>query len=72
MSKDEKIKKNIIPPSLLEYISNNCDANDRQCILQTLNHVNKLMKKSIKEEVPISKDNVTSNNKEKIAESESH
>ncbi|MDC9589763.1 protealysin propeptide domain-containing protein [Xenorhabdus sp. XENO-10] len=49
MSNNKSSKKNIIPPYLLEYIAKNCDANDKKCILNTLEHVNKLMEKSINE-----------------------
>ncbi|MBD2784992.1 MULTISPECIES: protealysin propeptide domain-containing protein [Xenorhabdus] len=42
-------KQNIIPPYLLEYIAETCDANDKEYVLKTLDHVNKLMKQSTKE-----------------------
>ncbi|BET97382.1 protealysin propeptide domain-containing protein [Xenorhabdus taiwanensis] len=48
---DNKAKKqNIIPPYLLEYIAKTCDTNDKEYVLKTLDHVNKLMKQSTKEE----------------------
>ncbi|OKP03960.1 protealysin propeptide domain-containing protein [Xenorhabdus eapokensis] len=47
MSNNEARKQNIIPPYLLEYIAKTCDANDKECVLNTLEHVNKLMKNSI-------------------------
>ncbi|MDC9592707.1 protealysin propeptide domain-containing protein [Xenorhabdus sp. IM139775] len=42
-------KKNIIPPYLLEYIAETCDEHDKEYVLNTLDHVNKLIKQSIKE-----------------------
>ncbi|MDC9605339.1 protealysin propeptide domain-containing protein [Xenorhabdus griffiniae] len=50
-------KQNIIPPYLLEYIAKNCDANDEKYVLKTLDHVNKLMKQSTKEDTLDSENN---------------
>lgn len=50
-------KQNIIPPYLLEYIAKNCDVNDKKYVLKTLDHVNKLMKKSTKEDTLDSENN---------------
>ncbi|MBE8595949.1 protealysin propeptide domain-containing protein [Xenorhabdus sp. BG5] len=50
-------KQNIIPPYLLEYIAKTCDVNDKKYVLQTLDHVNKLMKQSTKEDALNSGDN---------------
>ncbi|MDC9597133.1 protealysin propeptide domain-containing protein [Xenorhabdus anantnagensis] len=56
MSKNKSSKQNIIPPYLLEYIAKTCDANDKECILNTLDHINKLMEKSINEASSAPKD----------------
>ncbi|CAM3782491.1 protealysin propeptide domain-containing protein [Xenorhabdus thuongxuanensis] len=54
---DNKAKKqNIIPPYLLEYIAKTCDTNDKKYVLKTLDHVNKLMKQSTKEDTLNSED----------------
>ncbi|PHM73585.1 protealysin propeptide domain-containing protein [Xenorhabdus kozodoii] len=56
MSNNKARKQNIIPPYLLEYIAKICDANDQKCVLNTLDHVNKLMKQSTTESALDSKD----------------
>ncbi|MDE9544093.1 hypothetical protein KKJ06_14320 [Xenorhabdus bovienii] len=63
--RNSKIDKyNIIPPYLLEYIANNCDENDRECVLRTLKHVNNTMKDSAKEEEALHpEDNLSTDNK---------
>ncbi|MDX7988896.1 hypothetical protein FE392_16450 [Xenorhabdus sp. 12] len=70
MKKNKKGKKNIIPPYLLEYIANNCDSSDKKCILNTLEHVNELMKKSAKEAPHPPKDKPVIYNKKKPPETE--
>ncbi|MDE9429466.1 protealysin propeptide domain-containing protein [Xenorhabdus bovienii] len=65
--RNSKIDKyNIIPPYLLEYIANNCDENDKECALRTLEHVNSLMKNSAKEEKISQPENNLSIDKKKI------
>ncbi|KLU16029.1 MULTISPECIES: protealysin propeptide domain-containing protein [Xenorhabdus] len=56
MSNNKAIKQNIIPPYLLEYLAKTCNANDKEYVLNTLDHVNKLMKQSTKEEALNSED----------------
>ncbi|MDX7990661.1 protealysin propeptide domain-containing protein [Xenorhabdus littoralis] len=70
MCKNETIKKNIIPPYLLEYISKNCDADDKKCIVNTLNHVNKMMKKSVKQQSHQHRDNSVINKDKTLPEPE--
>ncbi|PHM46228.1 peptidase M4 [Xenorhabdus mauleonii] len=70
MNNNKKCKKKIIPPYLLEYIANNCDSNDKKCILNTLEHVNELMKKSVKEDPHPPKDNSIIYNKKTLPETE--
>ncbi|AOM39321.1 protealysin propeptide domain-containing protein [Xenorhabdus hominickii] len=64
MQDSETRKHNIIPPYLLEHIAKGCDENDKACILRTLEHVNKLMKDSVKEDALNPKD-INSINKNK-------
>ncbi|MBD2809964.1 hypothetical protein ID853_03460 [Xenorhabdus sp. Vera] len=68
MCKSKACKKSIIPPNLLEYISQSCDSKDKKCILNTLDHVNSLMKKSAKEDAIQYKDNALIYNKKTISE----
>ncbi len=51
MSNNNVNRQNIIPPYLLRCIAQDCDVNDKACVLNTLDHVNKLMKKSIEEKI---------------------
>ncbi|PHM63277.1 protealysin propeptide domain-containing protein [Xenorhabdus ishibashii] len=51
MSNNQTRKQNIIPPYLLECIAKSCDDNDKKYILKTLDHVNKLMKQSTKDDI---------------------
>ncbi|KMJ43248.1 protealysin propeptide domain-containing protein [Xenorhabdus khoisanae] len=52
MNSNQINKKNIIPPYLLECIAKNCDTEDKEFILKTLDHVNQLMKHSPRENKP--------------------
>ncbi|MBI6547472.1 protealysin propeptide domain-containing protein [Xenorhabdus lircayensis] len=70
MSDNRASKQNIIPPHLLECIAKNCDESDKKYILKTLDHVNKLMKKSVKKDALDSEDKSMNYDNKKLTEPE--
>ncbi|OTA15260.1 peptidase M4 [Xenorhabdus vietnamensis] len=70
MNNNRTSKQNIIPPYLLEYIAKTCDANDKESVLNTLDHVNKLMEKSISEDPSDPKDDPLFYKNKNFSESE--
>ncbi|AYA39482.1 hypothetical protein HZS38_02130 [Xenorhabdus nematophila] len=68
MCNNKVSKQSIIPPYLLEYIAKTCDDNDKECVLNTLEHVNNMMKKSVEEDSLKHKDNSIIYNKKTLSE----
>ncbi|AYA39484.1 peptidase M4 family protein [Xenorhabdus nematophila] len=63
MTNNQCEKYSLIPPFVLEYISDNCDECTNQYVLKTLGHVHHLMDTSIKEDITLREEEIKSDGK---------